>query len=293
MKRFVISVLLFTVIPCWANAASSRPLQARPAATFSQFQCTGFIAAGRPSSAIRLYNGADNDLFEALHSFTQGDFVYLRGAGGKPIRVGEAFSIIRPESGFLLNFRWLPGMIQGQILPPASRYRGQRTEIKRLGHPYDNMGLVRVVKVTPQAAIAKVVFACSAMNPRDIAVPYVPQAVPDYFPHSGLRRFAPPNGKLQGSIVAVSAASAFLGKGSIAFLDVGKNQGVKPGQIFRIYAVFRDNVAIGLEGLFPPPPTPRETVGELVVLHVQDKAAEGIVVKSLREIAVGDGVELE
>ncbi|MGH9398521.1 MAG: hypothetical protein ACRD18_16935 [Terriglobia bacterium] len=290
--RFAL-VLILAVGTCWAGPPETSQPQPIPAATFSQFECTGFISGERQPGTIRLYNGADNDLFEALHSFTQGDLVYLRSTGSGTLRVGEALSVIRPETGFLLNYHWLPGMIQNQILPPTPRYKKQRIKVKALGYPYDNTGLVRVVKVTPQGAIAKVVFACTAINPQDIAVPYVPQAIPEYVPKARLNRFAEPDGKLQGSIVAASAASAYLAKGSIAFLNIGQNQGVQPGQRFRILAAFHDNVTIGLDVLTPAPKTPRETVGELVILHAQGKAAEGIVINSLREIAVGDGVELE
>lgn len=287
------AVLILVVGTCWAGPPESSQERARPAATFSQFQCTGFISGERQPAATRLYNGADNDLFEEMHSFTQGDLVYLRSSDGQSFRVGEAFSVIRPESGFLLNAQWLPGMIENQIIPPASRYKQQRMKIKGLGYPYNNTGLVRVMKVTPQGAIAKVVFACTAINPQDIAVPYVPQPIPEYVPGARIQRFSPPDGKLQGVIIAASAAGSYLAKGSIAFLNVGKGQGVQPGQRFRIFAVFRDNVTMGLDMLTPAPKTPRETVGELVILHVQGKSAEGIVVDSLREIAVGDGVELE
>ncbi|MDE3179373.1 MAG: hypothetical protein KGM47_06890 [Acidobacteriota bacterium] len=289
-----VAILLTALAGCCsaATAGASAPLPI-PAATFSQFQCTGFIASEREPASVVVYNGADNDLYEALHSFTQGDLVYLRGEGGASFHPGEAFSIIRPETGFLLNYRWLPGMIQKEILPPASRYKLQRSKIKSLGFPYDNTGLVRVVKVTPQGAIAKVMFACTAINPQDIAVPYAPQPIPQYVPTARLSRFAPPNGKLQGVIVGASSASAYLAKGSIAFLNIGRDQGVAPGQRYRIFATFHDKVVMGLEGIKRAPETPRETLGELVILHVQGKAAEGIVVESLREIAIGDGVELE
>ncbi|MGH9449059.1 MAG: hypothetical protein ACRD11_00800 [Terriglobia bacterium] len=294
MSRLMkLAVLLLAVGTCWAAPPETSTAQAVPAATFSQFQCTGFISGQRQPATTRLYNGADNDLYEALHSFTEGDLVYLRSTGGRNFRVGEAFSLIRPEDGFLLNTHLLPGMIENQVLPPASRYKQQRAKIKDLGYPYDNTGLVRVVKVTPDGAVAKVVFACTAINPQDIAVPYVPQPIPEYVPRTRLRRFASPDGKLRGVIIAASAASSYLARGSIAFLNVGRGQGVQPGQRFRIFAVFNDNVAMGLNVLTPAPKTPRETVGELVILHVQGKSAEGIVVNSLREISVGDGVELE
>ena len=264
-----------------------------PAATFSEFQCTGFISASYLSGAIRVFNGADNIPYVALREFTPGDYIYLRRSDGQPFRLGQAFSTVRPESGFGLNPAWLPGKLGNQILPPASAYRFQRYRIERLGRPYENSGLVRVIRVTPQGAIARVVFTCGGIYPKDIAVPYEPEAIPLYLPSARLDLFAPPGGKLQGTIVAESVPSAYLARGSMAFLNIGETQGVTAGQRYRIFAVSRDNPIMGLEGILPRPAAPRETVGELVILHVRHKSSVGIVVKSLRQIDVGDGVEQE
>lgn len=278
---------------CVAGPAAAGAPAPHPAATFSQFQCTGFIASHRLPSTVRLYDGADNMLFEGLHSFNPRDMVYLRRSDGGAFQVGEAFSIVRPETGVAQTLHQRSGVLENQILPPTSRYPRQRIQIKSLGTPYDDAGLVRVVRLTPKGAIAKVIFTCTALNPGDLAIPYTPQSIPDYTPVEHLDQFGAPNGKLEGTIVAASAASAYLARGSIAFLNIGAQQGVRPGQRFRIFAVPRDNLKIGLAVFTKRPETPRETVGELVILHVQGKAAEGIVVRSLREIAVGDGVELD
>lgn len=295
MKRFFTLILAVISLAATVNAADAPAVKPRPvpAATFSEFHCTGFISSSRLPGAIRVYNGADDDLYEVLHTFTSGDFVYLRRSDGQTFHVGEAYSLVRPENGFLLDYKWSPGKIEKQILPPSSFYNFQRIAIQKLGDPYNNTGLVKVVKVTPQGAIAKVLFTCNGILPEDIAFPYEPESIPDYVPSAHLDRFATPNGKLTGVIVADSHASPYLAKGSIAFLNIGQNQGVKPGQKFSIYAIFRDNVTKGLEGAVPAPATPRETVGELVILHVEEKSAAGIVVKSARGIAIGDGVELE
>lgn len=267
--------------------------KAVPAATFSDFQCTGFIAQSPEPDTVQLYNGADDDLFEALHTFTPGDLVYLRSSGGQPFHVGEAFSLVRPDRSAMLNYRWLPSGLENQIQPFAPNYKHQMLSIRDLGFPYNNTGLVRVLRVTPQGAIAKVEFACTAINAGDFAVPYVPQPIPEYDPNQTFDPYAPPDGKLQGLIVGAAAADTFLARGNIAFLNIGQSQGVRPGQRYRIYVIFRHNVLIGLEDHKQALDTPRESVGELVILHVQGKASEGIIVDSRREISVGDGVELE
>lgn len=296
--RFELGLVCFLILGAavsWAGQSetdASQP-QAVPAATFSDFQCTGFIADAPEPDAIRLYNGADNDLFEELHTFTPGDLVYLRNSSGQPFHEGDAFSLIRPDHSSLLGYKWVPSGIENQVQPFASNYKHQTRSIKDLGFAYDNTGLVRVVRVTPKGAIAQVEFACTAINPQDIAIPYVPEAIPEYVPNQALDPYAPPDGKLQGIIVGANAAATFLARGSIAFLNIGQSEGVRPGQRYRIYVVFRHNVLMGLEDHKQELDTPRETVGELVVLHVQGKASEGIVINSRREISVGDGVELE
>jgi hypothetical protein len=273
--------------------ANSLRSQSIPAATFSQFECSGFIAAKGVPDSVRVFNGADDDLYEPLHQFATGDYVYLRRSDHQPFIVGQAYSLVRPENGFRLQPVWLPGMIENQILPPGSLYPLQRLKIESLGRPYDRTGIVRVSKVTPQGAIAKVVFTCNGISVADIALPYVPQALPAYNPSIHPSRFALPNGKLSGIIVAGAGAATYLGQGSIGFVNIGKKDGVLPGQRFRIFAIFRDNLPEDLQGAKPRGRTPRETVGELVILHVRAKSATGIVVHSLRQIAVGDGVELE
>jgi len=287
------ALALMISVAATAAAGPSKSVKPVPAATFSEFQCTGFISSSYVHGAIRVFNGADNDLYEVLHEFTAGDYVYLRRTDHQPFHVGEAYSIVRPENGFLLNSAWLPGKIENQILPPSSNYPFQRYHIEKLGWAYDNTGLVRVVHVTPEGAIAKVVFTCNGIYPQDIAMPYQPESIPFYVPSAHFSRFATPNSKLQGIIVADSNASDYLSRGSIAFLNIGQKQGVAPGQRYHIYAIFHHNVVMGMEGLLPMPRTPRETVGELVILHVRQKSSVAIVVNNLRQIDVGDGVEQE
>ncbi len=296
MKRS--TPLLLAVIIGIAMNATARPgkeqtIQPAPAATFAVFQCTGFISSSHLPSAVRVYNGADNDL-SADMEFTTGEYVYLRRTDHQAFRVGETYSMIRPERGFLLNPAWLPGKIQNQILPRPSAYSLQRYDIKKLGWPYDNTGIVRVVRLAPEGAIAKVVFTCDGVDPGDIAAPYQPQPIPSFVPTARLDRFAPPNGKLQGTIVADSIASDFLARGSIAFLNIGRHQGVAAGQRYHIFVIFRQTPpAADFEDLFHKIRRPRETVGELVILRVRQKSSVGIVVSSLREVTIGDGVELE
>src|SRR5579884_959769 len=174
--------LSFTATISWARAASVPQSQPVPAATFAQFECTGFISTHSVSRAIRVFNGADNDLYEILHNFSEGDYVYLRRSDRQPFHVGEAYSIVRPENGFWPDPSWVAGKIENEILPPSSRYRLQRFKIESLGHPYDNTGLVRVVKVTPQARLQKSFSPATESIPRILPCPTNRSPSPITFP---------------------------------------------------------------------------------------------------------------
>jgi hypothetical protein len=120
-------------------------------------------------------------------------------------------------------------------------------------------------------------------------MPYQQRTAPQYTPGNSLDRFAPPNGKLWGIIAAGVGNTAYLGTGSMAYINLGQVNGVTPGQRFRIFPFFADANTAWLT--FPQ--TPRETIGEMVILSVQDKSAVGMIVQSRREISLRDGVELE
>lgn len=273
--------------------SSAKMSTAIPAATRSQGDCSGFITSDHVPNTIYVVDGADNDLYEPLREFTPGDFVYLRNRHHESFTVGTEYSLVRPEIGFGLRISWTPGQLERQIQPPGSWYSGQRWNIRSLGQPYGDVGQLKVVAVTPYGAVAQVTFACGPINPGDIAVPYHAREIPEYTPPTHFDRFARRNGKMEGAIVAANNAAAFLAKGSIAYLNLGERDGARAGQHYRIFAIFRDHLIEGWEGILRFPETPRESVGELVILSTQKKSSVGIVVASTREISVGDGVELE
>jgi hypothetical protein len=244
-----------------------------PAATPSEMNCSGFISAGPLSKDLYLFDGADNDFRYWYHSFLPGNHVYLRSRTGAVPSVGSELSIVRPASE-LMRTRWY--FTQGLLL-------------RAMGSAYEDVGRVKVVRVTPQGAIAEVTFACTGLFPGDLAVPYQPRTVPEYTPGASLDRFALPNNKLWGIIAAGVGNTPFLGTGSMAYINLGQVNGVRPGQRFRIFPFFSD--ANTEWRVFPQ--TPRETIGEMVILSVQEKSSVGMIVQSRREISLRDGVELE
>jgi len=261
----ILSIAAAWLILPVALALGQQTTSPLPAATPSQADCTGFITASNVPTNIIVRSGADNDLESPLRQFTLGDAVYLYSRGNPQFSVGEQFSLVRPAKEL---FR-------------TTRYSGEHWSIRGLGKPYEDAGRIQVTQVTPQGAVAEVIFSCGPIHPGDIAVPYQPRPIPEYVP-AKLDRFALRAGKIHGAIVAARNNFASLANGDIVYLDFGEKNGARVGQLYRVY--YSTNAK---------PSEPRETVGEAVVLSTQERSAVAIIVNCTRDINVGYGVELE
>jgi hypothetical protein len=255
------------------QAAESTPSGTTAAVSAPKAECAGFIAAESIPKDLVLYDGADNDHHQPLRQFSTGDYVYLRIGGGTNVTEGSEYRIVRRANELYRN-QWYSGE--------------QWLAVHSLGRLYEDTGRVKVSRVTPNGAVAEVTFACGPIYPGDIAVPFKPRLVPEYAYTTHLDEFAPANDKLVGKIVAAGNDTLMLGTGSIAYLDLGEADGARPGQRYRIFRTFKDHASV-----FAPAKTPREVTGELVILSTERKSSVAIVVNSIREIGLRDGVELE
>lgn len=266
--------LLLGVTGLFAQEAAETQLAPIPAATRSEMDCSGFIAGTPVSTDMFILDGADNDFREPLHQFGTGAFVYLKSGSGATYSVGTEYSVVRSAKE-LLRIKWYPG---------------QGGSVRSLGRAYEDVGRVKVLTNTALGSVAEVTFACGPIRPGDILVPYVQRPIPAYAPTTHWDRFAEPSGTLVGAITAAGNNGGVLGTGRIAYINLGQEDGVSAGQRFRIFRIFREKVSEGFKAF---PETPRETIGELVILSTDARASVAMVVNSLREITLGDGIELE
>lgn len=97
---------------------------------------------------------------------------------------------------------------------------------------------------------------------------------------------------LRGYIVGAQVdVVTMLGEQHVAFVDKGRADGVEEGNVFR---VVRSGDLYGLPmGAIPEDPAlPTEIVGDLLVIDVKDTTSTVLVTRSLRELAIGDRVEM-
>ncbi len=278
MRPKILSLLgvfwLLTLASAFGQQPEAPPAGAVPAAQQSDIECSGFISATPVPNAIYVFDGADNDFRAPFRSYSAGDFVYLRNRAGGNLAAGNEFAVVRPANQ-QMEVHW---------------YDYQAASMRSLGRPYEDIGKVKVVNVTPQAAIAQVTFACSPIFLGDLAYARPVRAIPQYTPAAGLDRFALPNQKRLGAITAGVNNLAYLGQGLMAHVNLGTGDGARPGQKYRIFHIVRETM---MEGYREIPLPPRETIGEMVILFCEEKSSVGMIVKSLREVELGDGIEEE
>jgi outer membrane protein OmpA-like peptidoglycan-associated protein len=146
--------------------------------------------------------------------------------------------------------------------------------------------------------------------PGDLAIPLVEREAPP-FRKVTLDRYTPPTGKPQGRIVMAKEFDSYLGSKYKAYLNIGADKGLKPGDYLRATRTYSATYHDPIDGLslhaknyddtqkdphkLPHDDVsslPRRTLGDLIVLNVQHKAATAMVLTALEEIQVGDGVEV-
>jgi hypothetical protein len=262
--------------------------------------CAGFISKQLvPNSnfvAGNLYAPSDT-------KNSNGEVVYLAGKG---YEVGQKYAIVRE-------------------LRDPNRYEifaGQHTLLKTMGQPYSELARVRIIDTRSRMAIAEIELSCDPVNPGDYVIPYVEKPAISFHPPLRFDRFLPSNGKLTGRIAMAKDFDSEIGPGAKVYLNVGSNQGVKPGDYFRAVRSYEADLHDPVDSLSFKASTnedtqakqaaidpnfftktggpvihvrdlPRRAVGEVVVISTTPTTATGMVVFAMESVHLGDGVELD
>jgi hypothetical protein len=234
---------------------------------------------------------------------TNGEIIYLAGKG---YEVGQRYTIVRE-------------------LRDPNRYEifaGQHAMLKAMGQPYAEVGRVRIIDTRSRMAIAQIEVSCDPINPGDIAMPWVEKPPIEFRPPIRFDRFLPANGKTSGRIVMARDFDSELGMGMKVYMNVGSNQGVKPGDYFRAVRSYEADLHDPVDSLSFKASTnedtqlrqatydpnfltktggpiihvadlPRRAVGEVVIISTTPTTSTGMVVFALESIHLGDVVELD
>jgi hypothetical protein len=283
------------------NANFPRVQLATP--TYADLYCAGFI------NQQVLPN--DKYVGGGLHTpsttkYVKGDIVYLSGQG---YEAGAQYTVLR-ELYDINRFE---------------TYAGQHELIKATGHPYEEVGRLRVLDTRNKLAIAQIEYSCDSVLPGDTLAPFVEKATVAAHAPVKFDRFAPPSGRLSGRIVMAKDFDSIVGTGMKVYMNVGSNQGVKVGDYFRAvrsYSMDRHNpvdklsfdAPVGEDTQAKHPSYkhdgilsgwgkgsgpvidedrfPRRAVGEVIVIGITPTTSTGMVTFALEDVHTGDGVEL-
>ncbi len=161
-------------------------------------------------------------------------------------------------------------------------------QVKEISHPVSGeevgyvvevVGTLTIVDTSPVVATGQIQQAYRPIQRGDFVGPW---------PETAGRRVLPAQNEadLKGYIVeTMEEAQSEVGEHHMVFIDKGRNDGVKLGNTFVVYAR-GDSFTRDVTGL------PNEIVGRLMVIDVQEGSSTAMILRSMRELSVGDKIEM-
>jgi hypothetical protein len=231
--------------------------------------------------------------------FNDQDYVYINKGSSQGVKVGDVFSVVRPVVD-PIKVDWT---------------KWQSSILHKMGTVWQDEARLQVALVRPNVSIAQVDHPCEYVQRGDIVLPFMKRPEPPLKPEDRFDRFAPANGKPLAMIITGRKFQQQSGRNDVVYVNLGSQEGVKVGDYFRIFrytgtqhetAYQTPRFAFDADGDLGPTygygsvptkwnwtNTPREDLGEGVVLRTGPNSATVLITFSVREIYSGDYVELE
>lgn len=226
-----------------------------PAIEEMALQCAHYILQDPEDTSLYVVGseqGADKN------AFGDRDVLYLNRGTNAGVKAGDLYTI-HHASYFVKH-------------PDSGRTIGRKIETTGWG---------RVVLAEENSAILMVEAACEDIHLGDYVKPMVRVSVPLIMRRAPADRLTPPTGKAQGAVVDIGQDSVIAAENQLISINLGTEHGIAPGNIMTVFKT-----------VYPSVPTPRNVLGEIVVVSVQEKTATARVIYSTAEIMNGDRVEL-
>lgn len=253
-----------------------------PLADESDIRCGGFIAKRDEEPDYFIANQED----EAKLGLSEGDIIYInRGRENGHVESGTEYSIVVRD---------------GEVRHPITH--------NRIGVYYKRLGSVKVLAAQDRTAIAVVSLACDEIRTGYDLVPLKVNKMPakPAPPFDRLQVLA--EGKPTGYIVHVKDDTQRVGTGHLVDVDLGYEDGLEPGDFLTIFTASRPYdtySAVSYDYVwrnqrhetpeyrhdyhneYPP-----KVIGQLVILTTEKNTATAKIIHAIREIEVGDEVEV-
>ena len=188
-----------------------------------------------------------------------GDMIYINKGTADEVKEGDVYVAFRPR--------------QEVYHPVTSEIMG--TQIDILGH-------LRVRNLEPDTAAAEIIKSYNYVQIGDPIMPLSELSVPLQKPELGNSKTygLRVGNQLIGHIIHERIGRPGVSYGDIVYVDVGAAQGVQPADNFIVYR------EVG-EGF------PRQAIGRLSVLSVQEQTATALITESIKTINIGEKIVLK
>lgn len=269
--------------------AAHGPTQVGNTPTPSDMYCSGYITADHVPD--KLFVAAGHNSPDQTRYAGPLDTIFIHGSG---MQAGERYQIVR----------------HARDMNHYEAFSGQRSGVREAGELYFELAIVRITDVQKNTGIAVFELSCADVLPGDVAIPLVEREAPP-FRNVSLDRYSPPGGKVQGRILMAQDFDTFVGSKYKVYLSIGADKGLKPGDYLRATRTYSSTYhdpeagmslkASNYEDTQVNPQKlpvgdvsslPRRTLGNMIVLQVHKHSATAMILTSLEDIKVGDGVEL-
>jgi len=293
-------------MPLHVTTPSTSPMAV---ATGNDLYCAGYIQTTPISTQNKLIAGQDEaDKF----AFTQNNFLYINAGGDQGVKVGDMFSVIRPQGS--VKSKW--------------------SKKGNLGFYVQEVGSLEVVRVKQNVSAVRVKWSCDSFSLGDVVQHVETRTSPLVNNTQPMDVFGDPSGKATGRILMSRSGAESLAKNFVAYVDLGADDQVKVGDTLTVFRpIEKGNLDLrpdresatrdyGFQsdtyggGRFSNqattktgdradggqvttasvrnsrPKNMRKVVGEAVVLNVKEKTATVIITRNAQEIHTGDWVEV-
>lgn len=237
------------------------------------------------------------------------DVVYIDLGEKDGVLPGDEFAIIYPRENFDVTFTAREKQVQ-QVRHPMTQ--------EKLGQVYKMAGRLQVILLGEDVSTARITYACNAIEIGYDIVPFAEVPTPLVRRHEQREEhFNELSTRGRGFVVYGQDQALNAAEGRLVSIDLGSDQGVMPGDTFRIYRDFqhdffhtdldrlgswfdnRDGARrmirrrdVDEQGVFGRqrdiPDTPPRVIGELVVLYAESDTATARLLHSDFEVLAGD-----
>ncbi len=152
-----------------------------------------------------------------------------------------------------------------------------------LGRALMTLGVLEVREVRDKTVRARITYSCEAMSGGNRVGPLILTPFPED------KTAQPTSRQVEGTIVANPRGFPYVGLQNTVYLDVGKGQGIGPGDVFAVYRLIAPTADLQTGQVFSIPP---ERLGEATVIRVTNTSSTAVLTASRKEIHVGDRVVL-